>query len=634
MEQDHFKVSFPLGAKLLISIVSLLLLVILFLTFSTFIVLKEDKTAYTYQSQSLEATMAGKEIAGLAHRAIDSLRLSLATVDPRKPITPDERSRLQNVIDAQSDILSVVIDQIDIEKLTAKTIARASKQEMLKTLEVKEEDLDAAPEWIKIAFPDLKKNAFTFINPSKVGSLPILGVAFADLNLINNSGGLPVAFGFVQLQGFAKEIKRSHLTIATREGWTLFDTDPSLMFSRTNISDDPLFLKALESQTIAGAQEYDRNGERYLGSYIRPGIGLVVVDRIESRKAMSATYSLAEKFFLLGIMAISAAVIFAMFFAKTLTSPLMGLYQATKAVAKGNFDLRVDVKGRDEIGALGGSFNVMASRIRDLIKESMAKVELEGEIKIASTVQQTLIPPPMFSTDRILIQSHYQSATQCGGDWWGFFGVNDKMVLMIADATGHGIASALITSSARSCCSMLHKLAQEDPDFSYSPAAMLSYANRVVHDAASGQLMMTFFVCVIDFSAKTLTYSNAAHNPPWLYSYAGGKYSQKSLISTGQRLGETRDVPTYEEKTVPIDVNDILFLYTDGLPEGKNVAGEQFGKKHVRTVVEENLSEGPEHIISQLIVAYTAHNGDKALDDDITLAVAKITSMGGSNAPG
>ena len=84
---------------------------------------------------------------------------------------------------------------------------------------------------------------------------------------------------------------------------------------------------------------------------------------------------------------------------------------------------------------------------------------------------------------------------------------------MIADATGHGFPSALITAAARSCFSVMHKLAQEDPEFSFSPAAMLSYANRVIYDASLAKIMMTFFIGVIDFSSGKLTYASAGHNP-------------------------------------------------------------------------------------------------------------------------
>jgi sigma-B regulation protein RsbU (phosphoserine phosphatase) len=199
---------------------------------------------------------------------------------------------------------------------------------------------------------------------------------------------------------------------------------------------------------------------------------------------------------------------------------------------------------------------------------------------------------------------------------------------MISDATGHGLPSALITAAARSCFSVMHKLAQEDPDFTFSPSAMLSYANRVIYDTAMGQIMMTFFVGVVDFKQKTLTYSSAGHNPPWLFKHEGGNYTLKSLAAVGQRLGESRDAPPFEEKSMSIDPKDILFLYTDGLTEGKDAGGEMYGKKRVRKMVEANLSAGPETVVKNLIADFLKHNGEKPLDDDVTIATAMILGTG------
>ena len=200
---------------------------------------------------------------------------------------------------------------------------------------------------------------------------------------------------------------------------------------------------------------------------------------------------------------------------------------------------------------------------------------------------------------------------------------------MIADATGHGLPSALITASARSCFSVMHKLAQEDPEFTYSPGAMLAYANRVIHDAASSKIMMTFFVGTVDFDEKKLIYASAGHNPPWLFKKTGDSFVLKSLMASGQRLGEARDVPSYEEKTVDIAEGDMLFLYTDGLMEGKNPTEEQYGKKRVKKQVESTLARGAEVSIRELMVQFLIHNTDqKPLDDDVTIAIARFIKLG------
>ncbi|MGZ3687061.1 MAG: SpoIIE family protein phosphatase [Bdellovibrionota bacterium] len=624
MEQQQFRVSFSVGTKLLISVVLLLFIVIIFLNTSTIVLLKDDKRAYTYKAQSTEAVLAGREFVNLAKHALDTLRISLVTVDPRKPPTPSQGAALQSVIENQSELLGSSVSLLDLDTGAITPLAEGMKQKDLAELGLKASDIQIAPDWMKSTAGELLRNSFAFMNLSKPGATPVVALIVADLNLQSNPAGLPVAIGYIPLKTYANDLKGMNLSIATRSGWVLYDTDAETLFSKKSLLDDPLFKFSETSQPTNGATEYDLESGHFLGSYLRPGLDLIVLSRTQWSKAMRATYALTEKFVLLGFMAIGAAIVFAIFFAKSLVAPLQSLYEATREVAAGNFDLNLDAKSKDEIGALSGSFNVMSHKIAELIQESVAKTHLENELAIASTVQQTLIPPPHYSTDKILIKSHYQAAGSCGGDWWGFFGVDKKLAFMIADATGHGFPSALMTASARSCFSVMAKLAQEDPEFTFSPAAMLSYANRVIFDGSMGKIMMTFFVGVMDFEKMEIRYSSAGHNPPWLFKNDGSGYKLNSLTAVGQRLGEARDVPEFEEKSLPLGPKDILFLYTDGLTEGKDQAGEMYGKKRVRKMVEASLTGGPEKVINNLVADFMKHNNGKPLDDDVTIATALV----------
>ena len=250
-------------------------------------------------------------------------------------------------------------------------------------------------------------------------------------------------------------------------------------------------------------------------------------------------------------------------------------------------------------------------------------------LAIASTVQQTLIPRPGHVNEEVEIFSHYQSAAECGGDWWGYFSTQKKMCVMIADATGHGLPSALITAAANSYFSIMGKLAAEDPQFSFSPGGMLDYGNRAIFDSAHGSVMMTFFVAVFDFETMKLTYSSAGHNPPWLFRYSEAGYKLKSLTSAAQRLGESIATPPYEDITVDFTPGDILFLYTDGVMEGKNLEDEMYGKKRVKKVVESTLEQGTKAMIERLAVEFMEFNTpSKPLDDDVTLAAIRVRIPG------
>ena len=559
--------------------------------------------------------------------------VSAVPVVPVVPVvTPVQNKALDAVVSNQTDLLMTAI-YLWISPTEKLTLIGQSGQELSYQL---------TPEMMKKAQASLITDSVAYINLSQEGKPPMLGILFADTRMKDNPLGMPVALGVAPLAEFAKLMRNMNLTVATVAGDILFDNDARKMFGtpfgNQNVLSDPLFVKAkasASSRFAQGSAEFEDGGVKYLGSYDSPGLGITVLDRTEWAKAIRSVYALGEKFVKIGLIAIGAAIIFAIFFSKSLTAPIQRLYSATKQIAEGNFNLDLKAKGRDEIAALTSSFSVMSKKIVELIKDSVERANLENELAVASAVQQTLMPPVQFRNEQILIESHCQSASQCGGDWWGFFQVRNKLSIMIADATGHGVPSALITASARSCFSVLQKLAEEDPKFSFSPNMMLSYANRVVHEASAAKIMMTFFVGVIDFDTGKMSYASAGHNPPWVFKKdEKGSFTLNSLAVDGTRLGEAMNAAPFEEKSIQVAPGDILFMYTDGLTEGKNHSGDMYGKKKVRKRVEASLARGPKAVVSDLMKEFLAHNGDKPLDDDVTLAVATILKIGSGLRPG
>ena len=633
MEQEETRVTFSVGTKLLVSIVSILLGVILFLNISTIILFREDKKAYIYQAQSVEALLAGKEFVSTAKHALQTLHMVLSDKEYITANTTDRNEELASIIENQTEIIALSLYTVDVSTGENRLRTETVQEKYLNRTKINMSNYRISKDWMKLLLNELRTNKYGFINLSAVGGEPMLGIALTDIDLKENPAEIPIAVGLVSLKGFGTEGSPLKLTIANRSGWLLYDSDSASLFSKKNISDNELFISALKEKLSNGAMEYSIDSISQLGSYSLPDLNLVVLVSIEWQRAMRATYVLIEKFVLLGSMMIGGGVIFAILFAKSLTAPLEQLYEATKEVAKGNFSLNLIRNSRDEIGALSSSFNTMSKKISALIIESMEKVKLENELAVASTVQQTLIPPEEFRNDQLYIFSKYQSASQCGGDWWGFFCAHNKIAILIADATGHGVPSALITASARSCFSVIHKIAQENPEFTFSPSTMLSYANRVIFEASKAEIMMTFFAGVFDFTECTLTYSSAGHNPPWLYKKSETGFSSDALVANGQRLGEEKDAPPFEEKVVSIAEGDILFLYTDGLIEAQNLDKEVYGKKRARRLIEKNVALGPKKIVENLSVDFSKFNEGKSLDDDVTLAVIQIlkTKIGNSS---
>lgn len=625
---QNLKIRFSLGSKLVLSIVALIIIVITFLNVATIVLYATDKRAYTYQMQATEAQLAGQEFLSLTQPAIETLRQLLGSFNPSSPPPAPVLQRLQNLLDNQSvvETLSIFHTSADAQSITKELFSIHKTGSNIELPNISDAQLASSHE-------DLLSSHFAYANLSELGHPPAFAVLLSDPEIKIQNSGLVVAQAGIDLSRFGQNSRSNELSILNLRGDILFSSQPEALFIDKIIPNSRLFQEGVSSILRTGALEYTFDDQRLLGSFHKPGLGLLVLTNTSWRRAMSATFTLAERFILLGLIAIGVAILFSVIFSKSLVAPLTRLTAATEKVAGGDFELQLPVKSRDEIGVLSSSFNVMSEKIQSLIQESVEKTRLEGELAIASTVQQTLIPPEEYSDPRISIVSHYESAAECGGDWWGFFGVGNRVSLMIADATGHGLPSALITAAARSCYSVMQKLAQEDPEFTFSPGAMLSYANRVVYDAAHGQIMMTFFNGVIDFDQQTLTYASAGHNPPWLFSQkSDGTFKQQSLVAKGMRLGEKKEVPDYKERTISFSKNDILFLYTDGIIEGTNLAGEQFGKKRVKSLLESHLSAGTTAMRDHLISEFKEHNADKAYDDDVTLAITTLLPTPGGQA--
>lgn len=322
------------------------------------------------------------------------------------------------------------------------------------------------------------------------------------------------------------------------------------------------------------------------------------------------------------VLSVSLAVAF--FLQRSLGAPFRRVREVTELVGQGISRFEVPKFREIEFKEIMEAFDTMSSRIRELIQENVEKVMLENELDIASSVQQNLIPPPMFQVDRLEVHSYYLAAARCGGDWWGNFKVGNKICIGIGDATGHGIQCALMTAAAKGSFSMLRKMAEEDPAFELTPSNVLRYANRAVFESAEGRIQMTFFVVVLDMETRELSYASAGHNPAWLFKRDGQTHKLQSLVSMGPRLGESLDVGAFAEHRATLDEGDVLMLYTDGLMENENPDGQAYGKRRMRATTEAAFAKGPQGMVDELIADFTRHNQGLILRDDVTLVAARL----------
>lgn len=396
-------------------------------------------------------------------------------------------------------------------------------------------------------------------------------------------------------------------------------------FSGTNFGSflQPSFLKESRQNIAQGAETlYSSAGLEMLVSFSRVGFGdLYVVSAVEKDKAMGAVQILMQRSLVFFVFLVSIASIIALFASSNLTFALTRLYEATQKIASGDFNIRVNVDSKDEVGVLADNFNVMAEEVSRLLDQTAEKARMESELNTARTVQETLFPPAKGQVGPLSVSGFYEPASECGGDWWYYCLIGDKVFLWIGDATGHGVPAALITAAARSASTIIQSM-------NVTPQEALSLLNKSIYDVSKGQIMMTFFVASFDTKTFEFTYANASHESPFLIKQASEPLKKSLLIPlneiTNPRLGQSRET-VYQEVKLQLEPNDTIFFYTDGIPDIKSPDGETWGERNfIKTLVSSFKDyPQPEVGVQRFVDQFSEYRKNSALVDDVTFFVVK-----------
>jgi sigma-B regulation protein RsbU (phosphoserine phosphatase) len=383
------------------------------------------------------------------------------------------------------------------------------------------------------------------------------------------------------------------------------------------------FLEADAAKVTQGAQTgRDSDGKEVLVSFSRVGFGdLSVISTVEKSKALSAIQVLLRKSLIFFVILIAITAIVSLIASGSITRALTALFDATQKVSQGQFDIRVKVDSNDEVGALASNFNIMAAEVARLMLQTAEKARMENELQTAKTVQETLFPEANARVGPLSISGYYEPASECGGDWWHYCQVGKKVFLWIGDATGHGAPAALITSAAKSASTIIERL-------NISPGKAMELLNRAIYDVSKGRIMMTFFLASYDPETSELTYTNASHESPYLLVRGQGPLKKNNLVPLNEvnnpRLGQDRDT-LYTQTAVQLAPGDMVFFYTDGIPDIQNMASEAWGeRKFIKALVAAN-EDFPEvaDSVSRFAKAFQEHRQGAVLIDDVTFFMVK-----------
>jgi sigma-B regulation protein RsbU (phosphoserine phosphatase) len=357
--------------------------------------------------------------------------------------------------------------------------------------------------------------------------------------------------------------------------------------------------------------------------------GLTLMGFTPKGRALSVLRTLKQRFSILGLGVLLVAVGLSIGFARRLTLRLRQMWNATKKAREGDFSFRVDASGssRDEVTDLALSFNSMAERIDDLLKETADKARMEKELETAQEVQRRFFPTAPFKSEVLSLAGAYAPASECAGDWWNYVQIGPQLITVIGDVTGHGVGAALVTAGVHGAFRRYIEGLNASPR---RPSRrlleeLMSELNFAVYLAAQGSAEMTLTASVVDLDLNTLTLATASHLPAYLFREG----SMQPLIPEGSvQLGANR---VFEANPISVQLHpgDTIFWYSDGVFERRSSDQAKIRKlQFLQSITELTKAEGVnaqvlcEDLMKSTITFFGGPQTSRP--DDITFVIATV----------
>lgn len=281
----------------------------------------------------------------------------------------------------------------------------------------------------------------------------------------------------------------------------------------------------------------------------------------------------------------------------------------------------VDTFPRERVPDLLLLSNLFARATQTVVLSQAVKEAFDGldyELRSIAEIQKSLLPAALPKVPHLDVAVHYQTAKRAGGDYYDFFPLsNDRLGVLIADASGHGAPAAVLMALA-------HSIAHTRPEPPQRPGEFLTYMNAHLtrrYTRPTGSFMTAFYA-VFDPANATLSYASAGHNPPRLLRCADGF---KLALNRAQKLplGIKPD-EVYLEQTLPLLPGDQVVLFTDGVIEAVNTEGDVFGSARIDEELETCLPTA-NALLRSILASHALFTSGTTPADDRTLVVVKRT---------
>jgi serine phosphatase RsbU (regulator of sigma subunit) len=248
-----------------------------------------------------------------------------------------------------------------------------------------------------------------------------------------------------------------------------------------------------------------------------------------------------------------------------------------------------------------------------LYKETLEKARMDQELKIAAEIQQALLPPGDYVGPGFSVAGASLPCRAVGGDFFDYLELPDgSFGLVIGDVAGKGPPAALLTAAVQG-------MFVGQAMIGGSPGSALASVNRSLIRRAIQSRFVTMMYGVLSQDG-TLKYSNGGHNPPFLITKDGVK-----RLETGGLILGLFGHAMYEEETLQMQPDDVLVVFSDGVSEAVDVAGEEFGDDRILAAVAACPNRDPKCLLDALLDEVKKFSVGTPQRDDVTVVMVRFT---------
>jgi len=388
----------------------------------------------------------------------------------------------------------------------------------------------------------------------------------------------------------------------------------------------PVSNSAPAADANAGRVEFTVAGERFLGQSFNLGPGHLVLGT-SLDQALGPLHRLQRTIFLIAAVTCAVAFIACRLIATMIARPISQLVAGTQRIAAGRFDTPVPTGRRDELGKLAERFNEMAEGLkeRDLLRED--RVKAERDMAVARKIQRDILPQELPACPGYDLAAFSLPAEATGGDIYDLVALAHDppdlsmpadappIVLLLADATGHGIGPALSVTQVRSMLRIGVRLRA-------GLEAVFSQINRqLCQDLGSGRFV-TAFLGLLDPLKHSIDYHSAGQGPLLHFHAAAQQFEW--LECSMLPLGVMEDAMSDGVKTMNLAPSDLVVLLTDGFYEYRSADDEDmFGRERLADVILRHRGLCAHDLLNEILAAIRDFGKDAPQLDDMTALIIR-----------